>query len=165
MSSSDQKSNHRFLKRSLKHATFHNRLTEEDSMWRRREQERGEVENFRRRPHRSRSPRGRYSHKNRRSSSPVNDSKRKQRQNPQTLDTLPNDQEFGPPLPSNLGIEADRWDHAYYMQRYPEDYARRIENPKSKRQQSTSSDDNRDKKQKRTHKKEKKPKRRHRSKS
>jgi hypothetical protein len=149
-------SRHRFLQKSIHNVSFHNRLTEEDAMWRRREneQDRNEVN---KRQYRSRSPyeRNRSARKQR----PTDDEKKRK-------DNNPTESEFGPPLPSNLGINADRWDHALFMQRYPNDYEKQVK--KSKREISISSDDEKkDRRKKKTEEEEKrkKTKRRHRSRS
>ncbi len=142
-------SRHRFLQRSITQVSFHNRLTEEDVMWRRREQERRD---------RSRSP---YEKQKRSSRSSNNESQKKD-------DDIQIEAEFGPPLPSNLGINADRWDHAFFMQRYPNEYDKQMQ--KSQRKQSTSSEDKKKKKKHHRHKRreeenKKKTKRKPRSKS
>ncbi|CAF2371637.1 unnamed protein product [Rotaria sp. Silwood2] len=164
-------SRHRFLQRSITHVSFHNRLTEEDVMWRRREHERedGEKDN-KKRLHRSRSPyekQKRYSRKYR-SSSSSNDERNSNNNNNNNNRT---DAEFGPPLPSNLGINADQWDHAFFMQRYPDEYEKQINKPK--RNDSTSSENKKKKKKHTKHHQhrrmeednKKKSKRRHRSRS
>ena len=133
-------SRHRLLQRSITHVSLHNRLTEEDVMWRRREQEREAEQNISKRQHRSCSPykkRKQFSRKRHSSSSLDNESKRKKNNNQTEV-------EFGPPLPSNLGIDAERWDHAFFMQRYPEEYEKQIN--RSKRKESTSSKDKKKKK-------------------
>ena len=69
-------SRHRFLARSITHVSFHNRLTEEETMWRRRD---GEREKDNKRRSRSRSPyekRQPHSRKHRSSSSLNNESKK-----------------------------------------------------------------------------------------
>ena len=88
--------------------------------------------------------------------------------------TNDNDQtegEFGPPLPSNLGINADRWDHAFFMQRYPNEYEKQVKKPKQ--EEISSSDDEKKKKKHSKHHRhrrmdeenKKKSKRKHRSRS
>jgi len=160
-------SRHRFLARSITHVSFHNRLTEEEIMWRRHGQE-GDKDNNKR--YRSRSPsekQKQYSRKRRSSSSPNNESKK-------TNDNNQIDDEFGPPLPSNLGINADRWDHAFFMQRYPKEYEKQVN--KSKQDEPSRSDDDDGGKKKKKHSKhdrhrrmeeenKKKSKRKHRSRS
>ena len=108
-------SRHRFLQRSINHVTFHNRLTEEETMWRQHEQQKDHSQ----RRDRSRSPR-RKTHKRRSSSSYVDERKE------QVINNHQIEAEFGPPLPTNLGVNADRWDHALFMQRYPKDYEKQI---------------------------------------
>lgn len=124
-------SRHRFLERSINHVSLHNRLTEEEAMWSRRKQER----------HRSRSSHNQRKESTRkhRSSSTSSEDRNQQKRAEQQPEA-----EFGPPLPSNLGVNADRWDHALFMQRYPDEYDKQMK--KSKRASSTSSDDEKRKK-------------------
>ena len=103
------RSRHRLLEKSIHSATFHNRMTEEEMMWQRRELERSK------RKSRSRD-RDRSEHRHRYHSSPD----REKRNQNERKNTEGEEREFGPPLPSSLGIQADRWDHALYFQRYPE---------------------------------------------
>ncbi|CAF1066545.1 unnamed protein product [Adineta ricciae] len=148
-------SRHRFLERSITTVTFHNRLTEEDAMWRQREQER--ERNPVQRRQRSRSPRSKK-HRHRSSSSSEDRSSVKIISNPQT------EAEFGPPLPSNLGVDADRWDHAFFMQKYPKDYERQI-NKSSRRDSTSSSEDERKKKKHSKHDRKKRKKEEHKKKT
>jgi hypothetical protein len=145
-------SRRRFLERSITNVSFHNRLTEEDAMWRRRENERDGQHNDNKQRHRSRSP---YE-KRKKSSRKSDESKTIDNNNKIEAD-------FGPPLPTNLGVNADRWDHAFFMQRYPKDYEKQMN--ESKRKQSSSSDDERQKKKQHRHENKKKSKRKHRSRS
>ncbi|CAF2998281.1 unnamed protein product [Rotaria socialis] len=156
-------SRHRFLQRSINHVSFHNRLTEEELMWRRRENEREALNNDRKkRRHRSRSPYEQQKQKGKYRSS--SDESRKLNKNPAEA-------EFGPPLPSNLGVNADRWDHAFFMQRYPDEYEKQISRPK--REDSTRIDEKKNKTKHKKHKRmeeeeedsQNKSKRRHRSRS
>jgi hypothetical protein len=103
-------SRHRFLEKSIDHVSFHNRLTEEDSMWRRRDQERNRLHE---------RDRSRSAHQHHRLSTNDRD-QRKSHHSTKATTSQAVENEFGPPLPSNLGINADRWDHAFFLQRYPE---------------------------------------------
>ena len=155
-------SRHRFLERSINHVSLHNRLTEEEAMWRRRGQEQETNEPQRHRSRSSHHKRTESIRKHRSSSSNERNEQKRVEQQPEA--------EFGPPLPSNLGVNADRWDHALFMQRYPDEYEKQMK--KSKRKSSTSSEDEKSKKKhsKRHHHRrdrgeEHKKKRRHRSRS
>jgi hypothetical protein len=157
-------SRHRFLERSINHVSLHNRLTEEDAMWRRRDQEQGEVDHHQQQQHPSRS-----SYEKRKSSSRKHRSSSEEDDKTEVKNHIEAD--FGPPLPSNLGVNADRWDHAFFMERYPKEYEKQIN--KLKRKDSTSSEDEKKKKKHSKHHRhrrrdddsKKKNKRKHRSRS
>lgn len=130
------RSRHRFLEKSIRNVSFHNRLTEEESMWRRRENELRDDE----------EEKPRVNVERRRSI----DERKSMKKVKQT------EGEFGPPLPSSLGVNADRWDHAHFMQRYPDEYQRQLE--KCRRSSSETSQEEKSKK-----KKKQKKKKRHRN--
>ena len=132
-------SRHRFLQKSIHHVSFHNRLTEEETMWRRRENEQQERRPGEQRD-RSRTERDRPA-----SSS---DRGRSRRDSPEAAKiNRPTETDFGPPLPSNLGINADRWDHAFFMERYPNEHEKRA-TAKRKTSPDTGDDDEERKKTK-----------------
>lgn len=154
---------HRFLAKTIHHVSFHNRLTEEDIMWKRRELE---VDEEKQRTNRYQSKSRRRSRsrsrsnlrKRSRSSSSSSESQRKPKSNVTQDRKEDNELDFGPPLPSSLGVNADRWDHAFFMQKYPGEYERQI---KLSPHRSSTSSDEKEKKKKSKKKKKKKNKHHH----
>ncbi|CAF1076730.1 unnamed protein product [Didymodactylos carnosus] len=142
-------SHKRFLINSIHQTTFHNRITEEDCMWRLREQEiEKDKDNF------SDKKRTNYISKRYSRSSPNREKLKKQTtfDNEKSIEKV--EIEFGPPLPRDISINLDKWDHDGFKELYPHDYAKRIQ---QKRERSNSEDNSksREKKEKKKKKKRK----------